>query len=30
MERLLLMWDDLDDWMALGFHALGGMRNLLK
>ena len=30
MERLLLVWDELDDWMVLGLHALGGLRYLLK
>jgi hypothetical protein len=29
MERLLLVWDELDEWMALGWHALGGLRDLL-
>lgn len=30
MERLVLVWDELDDWLLLGLHALAGLRNLLK
>jgi hypothetical protein len=30
VERLLLLWDELDEWLALGYHALGGLRSLLK
>jgi hypothetical protein len=22
MERLLLLWDDLDDWMGMAFHGI--------
>jgi len=30
MERLLLVWDELDDWMVLGLHALAGLGRFLK
>jgi hypothetical protein len=30
LERLLLLWDELDDWLQLGLHAVPGLRNLLK
>ncbi len=30
MERLLLLWDELDEWLALAVMALPGGRKLLK
>jgi hypothetical protein len=30
VERLLLLWDELDDWLLLGLQAVPVLRNLLK
>ncbi len=30
MERLLLLWDDVEDWLGLALRAVPGARNLLK
>jgi hypothetical protein len=30
LERLLLVWDEMDEWLVLGLHVLTGLRNLLK
>jgi hypothetical protein len=30
VERLLLLWDELDEWLVLGINAVPGLRKLLK
>jgi hypothetical protein len=30
VERLLLLWDEFDDWLLLVLQAIPGLRNLLK
>lgn len=30
MERLLLWWDDLEDWLGVALMAVPGARKLLK
>jgi len=30
LERLLLLWDELDEWLSLAAMALPGTRKLLK
>jgi hypothetical protein len=30
MERLLLIWDEVEDWLRLGLYAVPGLRNHLK
>jgi hypothetical protein len=28
MERFLLLWDDMDDWVSAAWHLMGGYLSL--
>jgi hypothetical protein len=30
MERIILLWDDLEDWLGLALRVVPGARRLLK
>jgi hypothetical protein len=30
LERLLLLWDELEDWLRLGLYTVPGLRNHLR